>query len=119
MDCQLIGFDPVQCRPDWLICQVLPVCPPATRPSVNSDNKSRMEDDLTHKYCDIIKTNRALKAKLEKEVVAKNQEEVIRNSKVINDWYQLLQYHVATLVNNKISGLPPAQQRSGRPLKSI
>lgn len=118
-DCNAIGFDPVQCRPDWLISQVLPVCPPATRPSVNSDNKSRMEDDLTHKYCDIIKTNRALKAKLEKEVIAKNQGDAIKNSKVINDWYQLLQYHVATLVNNKISGLPPAQQRSGRPLKSI
>lgn len=118
-DCEMIGFDPVQCRPDWLISQVLPVCPPATRPSVNSDNKSRMEDDLTHKYCDIIKTNRALKAKLEKEQAAMNRSESEKNAKVINDWYQLLQYHVATLVNNKISGLPPAQQRSGRPLKSI
>ena len=118
-DCVAIGFNPQHCRPDWLICEVLPVCPPATRPSVNSDNKSRMEDDLTHKYCDIIKTNRSLKAKLEKEVAAQNEAEAIKNSKVINDWYQLLQYHVATLVNNKISGLPPAQQRSGRPLKSI
>jgi len=69
-----------------------------------------MEDDLTHKYCDIIKTNRALKAKLEKEVSVMNTESntKIKNSKVINDWYQLLQYHVATLVNNNISGLPPA-----------
>ena len=120
-DCVSLGFNPAHCRPDWLICSVLPVCPPATRPSVNSDNKSRMEDDLTHKYCDIIKTNRALKAKLEKEVSVMNTESntKIKNSKVINDWYQLLQYHVATLVNNNISGLPPAQQRSGRPLKSI
>jgi DNA-directed RNA polymerase II subunit RPB1 len=78
-----------------------------------------MEDDLTHKYCDIIKTNRALKAKLEKEQSGMNKAEREKNSKVINDWYQVLQYHVATLVNNKISGLPPAQQRSGRPLKSI
>ena len=30
-----------------------------------------------------------------------------------------MQYHVATLVNNQLPGIPPAQQRSGRPLKSI
>ena len=68
-----------------------------------------MEDDLTHKYCDIIKTNRALKQKLESN----------SSQKIINEWEQLLQYHVATLIDNQIPGVPPAQQRSGRPLKSI
>ena len=41
------------------------------------------------------------------------------SKKAIDEWYQLLQYHVATLVNNHLPGIPPAQQRSGRPLKAI
>ena len=68
-----------------------------------------MEDDLTHKLCDIVKTNRTLKNKLENGAT----------QKVIDEWYQLLQYHVATFVDNTIPGIPPAQQRSGRSLKSI
>ena len=108
-DLETLGFNPLMCRPEWLICSVLPVAPPYVRPSVRADNNTRMEDDLTHKYCDIIKTNKTLKNKL------------LNNSpkKAIDEWYQLLQYHVATLVNNQLPGIPPAQQRSGRPLKSI
>ena len=43
------------CRPEWLICSVLPVPPPTVRPSVKQDNSQRMDDDLTHKLADIIK----------------------------------------------------------------
>ena len=106
---EALGFDRDLCRPEWLICSVLPVAPPYVRPSVRADNNTRMEDDLTHKYCDIIKTNKTLKNKL-----ANNHQK-----KAIDEWYQLLQYHVATLINNQLPGIPPAQQRSGRPLKAI
>ena len=106
---EALGFDRELCRPEWLICSVLPVAPPYVRPSVRADNNTRMEDDLTHKYCDIIKTNKTLKNK-----IANNHQK-----KAIDEWYQLLQYHVATLVNNQLPGIPPAQQRSGRPLKAI
>lgn len=34
-------------------------------------------------------------------------------------FYKLLQYHVTTMIDNRISGIPPAQQRSGRMLKGI
>ncbi len=108
-DIEALGYHKQLCRPEWLICSVLSVAPPAVRPSVRADNNTRMEDDLTHKYCDIIKTNKTLKYK-----IAQNA-----NKKTIDEWYQLLQYHVATLVNNSLPGLPPAQQRSGRPLKAI
>lgn len=108
-DITALGFDKNLCRPEWLICQVLPVAPPAVRPSVRADNNTRMEDDLTHKYCDILKTNKTLKWKLSQNAQKKS----------IDEWYQLLQYHVATLINNNLPGIPPAQQRSGRPLKSI
>jgi DNA-directed RNA polymerase II subunit RPB1 len=108
-DAEALGFDRELCRPEWLICEVLPVAPPYVRPSVRADNNTRMEDDLTHKYCDIIKTNKTLKNK-----IANNH-----LKRAIDEWYQLLQYHVATLVNNSLPGIPPAQQRSGRPLKAI
>lgn len=108
-DFELMGFNRYWCHPDWLICSVLPVPPPSVRPSVRNDTNTRMEDDLTHKLCDIIKTNRALKQKIESNA-PKN---------IIDEWTQLLQYHVSTLIDNNLPGVPPAQQRSGRPLKSI
>jgi DNA-directed RNA polymerase II subunit RPB1 len=106
---ELMGFNKHWCRPDWLICTVLPVPPPSVRPSVRNDTNTRMEDDLTHKLCDIIKTNRSLKQKIEANA-PKN---------IVDEWVQLLQYHVSTLVDNNLPGVPPAVQRSGRPLKSI
>lgn len=104
-----MGFDPIWCKPAWMIYTVFPVSPPSMRPSVKQDNNTRMEDDLTHKLCDIVKTNRMLKQKIEKEA----------HPSVINDWIQLLQYHTATYIDNTIPGIPVAQQRSGRALKSI
>ena len=108
-DAELMGFSRQFCRPDWLICSVLPVPPPSVRPSVRNDTNTRMEDDLTHKLCDIVKHNRVLKLKLEANA-PKN---------VIDEWTQLIQYHVSTLIDNNLPGVPQAQQRSGRPLKSI
>ena len=109
-DIDALGFTKEWCRPEWLICCVLPVPPPAVRPSVRADNNTRMEDDLTHKLCDVLKTNKTLKYKMNQPTT---------NKKAIDEWYQLLQYHVATLINNNLPGIPPAQQRSGRPLKAI
>jgi len=108
-DNEMMGFDKSWCKPAWMIYTVFPISPPSMRPSVKQDNNVRMEDDLTHKLCDIVKTNRMLKQKIEKE----------SHPSVINDWIQLLQYHIATYVDNTIPGIPVAQQRSGRALKSI
>ena len=108
-DAELMGFNRNWCLPHWMICTVLPVPPPSVRPSVRNETNTRMEDDLTHKLCDIIKTNRILKQKIEGGA-PKN---------IVDEWTQLLQYHVATLIDNSQPGIPPAQQRSGRPLKSI
>ena len=108
-DAEAMGFSRYWCQPHWMICTVLPVPPPSVRPSVRNDANTRMEDDLTHKLCDIVKTNRILKQKIEGDA-PKN---------VVDEWTQLLQYHIATLIDNSQPGVPPAQQRSGRPLKSI
>jgi DNA-directed RNA polymerase II subunit RPB1 len=108
-DCEILGFSRLWGRPDWMICQVLPVPPPAVRPSVRQDNNQRMEDDLTHKLVDIIKTNKTLQQKIDSN----------SNPQIIDEWTTVLQYHIATFVDNEIPGVAPAAQRSGRPLKSI
>ena len=38
---------------------------------------------------------------------------------IISENVKMLQFHVATLTDNNMPGLPKAMQKSGRPLKSI
>ena len=45
-DCNILGFSTMWCRPEWLICSVLPIPPPAVRPSVKQGSSQRMDDDL-------------------------------------------------------------------------
>ena len=104
-----MGFSPVWSRPDWMICQVMSVPPPAVRPSVKHDAQQRSEDDLSHILVNIFKTNKTLQEKLKNNAPAN----------VIDDWTTVLQYYVATQVDNKIPGVASVAQRSGRPLKSI
>ena len=106
---RFMGFSPIWSRPDWMICQTLAIPPPAVRPSVKHDSQQRSEDDITHIIVNIIKTNKTL------------QEKIVQNANavVIDEWTTVLQYFVATLVDNKIPGVASVAQRSGRPLKSI
>ena len=108
-DVSFMGFSPVYSRPDWMICQVMQVPPPAVRPSVKHDSQQRSEDDLSHILVNIIKTNKTLQEKIQANAPAN----------VIEDWTTVLQYYVATQVDNKIPGVASVAQRSGRPLKSI
>lgn len=108
-DVSFMGFSPVWSRPDWMICQVMAVPPPAVRPSVKHDAQQRSEDDLSHILVNIIKTNKTLQEKLQNNAPAN----------IIDDWTTVLQYYVATQVDNKIPGIASVAQRSGRPLKSI
>jgi DNA-directed RNA polymerase II subunit RPB1 len=109
-DILLMGFHPRWNRPPWLICTVLPVPPPAVRPSIIEDSGQRREDDLTHKLSDIVKYNNQLQTRIDS---GKGTEEQL---KVLTD---LIQYHIATFMDNTIPGLPVAQQRNGRKLKSV
>lgn len=108
-DVSFMGFSPILSRPDWMICQVLAVPPPAVRPSVKHDSQQRSEDDLSHIIVNIIKANKTLQDKIQSNASAH----------IINDWTTFLQYYVATLVDNKIPGVASVAQRSGRPLKAI
>lgn len=109
-DIELMGFNPRWNRPDWMICTVLPVPPPAVRPSIIEENGQRREDDLTHKLGDIVKFNVQLKARIDSGKGTEEQLKVLVN---------IIQYHIATFMDNTIPGLPVAQQRNGRKLKSI
>uniref|UniRef100_A0A8R1TQ24 DNA-directed RNA polymerase subunit n=1 Tax=Onchocerca volvulus TaxID=6282 RepID=A0A8R1TQ24_ONCVO len=108
-DCLILGMDPRYARPDWMIAQVIPVPPLAVRPAVVTFGSARNQDDLTHKLSDIVKTNNQLKRNEANGAAAH----------VLAEDIKLLQYHVATLIDNSIPGLPPATQKGGRPLKSI
>eukprot|EP00960_Hanusia_phi_P055002 762836-Hanusia_phi.AAC.7 len=108
-DMEVLGFNPVWSRPEWLICTVLPVPPPAVRPSIIEESGQRREDDLTHKLCDIVKYNNMIKDKKAKNASPEALEKPIL----------ALQYHVFTFIDNQIPGLPPAEQRNGRRLKSV
>jgi DNA-directed RNA polymerase subunit A' len=84
--------------------------PPVTvRPSITLESGERSEDDLTHKLSDIIRSNQRLWENLNA-----GAPEVI-----IEDLWDLLQYHVTTFFDNSIAKIPPARHRSGQPLKTI
>ena len=108
-DVDFMGLNRFWCRPDWMICSVMPIPPPQVRPSVIQDNNQRSEDDLTHKLFEIIMTNHRLQEKINNGAA----------KAMIEDEHTVLQYHVATLVDNQIPGVAPSAQRSGRPLKSV
>jgi len=108
-DVDFMGFSRMWCRPDWMMSTVLAIPPPQVRPSVLQYNNQRSEDDLTQKLIDIVKTNAHLQ-----DLITKGA-----RKKAIDEWTAVLQYHIATLVNNEIPGIAQSAQRSGRPLKSL
>lgn len=111
-DLKNIGLNGDYARPEWMVITVLPVPPPPVRPSISMDGTGtgmRNEDDLTYKLGDIIRANG-------------NVKQAIREGSpqhIARDFEDLLQYHVATYMDNDIAGQPRALQKSGRPVKSI
>ncbi|HMK15974.1 MAG TPA: DNA-directed RNA polymerase subunit A', partial [Methanomicrobiales archaeon] len=100
---------PEVARPEWTVLTVLPVPPVTMRPSIILENGQRSEDDLTHKLVDIIRINQRFK---------ENQDAGAPHL-IIEDLWELLQYHVTTYLDNEVAGCPPARHRSGRPLKTL
>ena len=108
-DLKQVGINPDVFRPEWGILTVLLVPPVTVRPSITLESGERSEDDLTHKLGDIIRADQRLRENLNA-----GAPEVI-----IDDLWDLLQYHITTFYDNNISGVPPARHRSGHPLKTI
>ena len=108
-DLDILGFDKEVARPEWTILTVMPIPPVTIRPSITLETGERSEDDLTHKLGDIVRINQRLF-----ENVNAGAPEII-----IEDLWDLLQYHITTYFDNEVAQLPPARHRSGQPLKTL
>lgn len=108
-DAEVMGFDLSVARPEWMVLTVLPVPPVTVRPSITLESGERSEDDLTHKLVDILRINQRLVENVEAGAP----------QLIIEDLWELLQYHITTYFNNEVAGVPPARHRSGRPLKTL
>ena len=104
-----LGIDPNACRPEWMILTALPVPPVTVRPSITLESGDRSEDDLTHKLVDVLRINQRLR----------ENRDAGAPQLIVEDLWELLQYHVTTYFDNQTSGIPPARHRSGRPLKTL
>ncbi len=108
-DCAVFGINPLSMRPEWAVLTVLPIPPVTMRPSITLESGERSEDDLTHKLGDIVRINQRLF-----ENINAGAPEII-----VEDLWDLLQYHITTFFDNEVAQLPPARHRSGQPLKTL
>jgi DNA-directed RNA polymerase subunit A' len=108
-DLMPLGIDPNTCRPEWMVLTALAVPPVTVRPSITLESGDRSEDDLTHKLVDVLRINQRLR----------ENRDAGAPQLIVEDLWELLQYHVTTYYDNQTSGIPPARHRSGRPLKTL
>lgn len=101
-----LGFGSEYTEPEHMIISVIPVPPPQVRPSVTMDSSLKSQDDLTHKLAEIVRSN-------------SNLQKALQTNANVNDFINLLQFHVTTFIDNEIPGQPQATQRTGRPIKGI
>jgi len=108
-DSDLIYLGLRKVRPELFIITLLPIPPVTVRPSITLETGERSEDDLTHKLVDIVRINKRLAENID----------LGAPEFIIQDLWELVQYHTATYMNNELSGVPPARHRSGRILKTL
>jgi len=108
-DLKALGINPEVARPEWMILTALLVPPVTVRPSITLESGDRSEDDLTHKLVDVLRINQRLR----------ENRDAGAPQLIVEDLWELLQYHVTTYFDNQTSGIPPARHRSGRPLKTL
>ncbi len=108
-DLMPMGVNPLNSRPEWMILTCLSVPPVTVRPSITLESGDRSEDDLTHKLVDVLRINQRLR----------ENRDAGAPQLIVEDLWELLQYHITTYFDNQTSGIPPARHRSGRPLKTL
>ncbi|MFQ6127605.1 MAG: DNA-directed RNA polymerase subunit A' [Thermoplasmata archaeon] len=108
-DLRPLGINPDVARAEWMVLTALLVPPVTVRPSITLESGDRSEDDLTHKLVDVLRINQRLR----------ENRDAGAPQLIVEDLWELLQYHVTTYFDNQTSGIPPARHRSGRPLKTL
>lgn len=93
-DCELIGLDPSEGRPEMFLWQYLPAPPVCIRPSVAQEGASN-EDDLTTRLGEIVWACGLIRAALEKGTALQT---------IMEQW-EYLQLQIAVYVNSDVPGL--------------
>lgn len=93
-DCELLGIDPTEGRPEMFIWQYVPAPPICIRPSVAQDAAST-EDDLTAKLAEIVHISGLIRAALDKG----------QPIQTIMEQWEYLQLQIAMYVNSEVPGL--------------
>ncbi len=97
----------ISCKPVDLLIRTLLVPSIRDRPTIIMDSGVRNENDLSFKLLEIIRSNRKLKTHQQDDSIG-------------NHYYELLQYHVASYMNNELSDLPVSRHLgSDRPIVGV
>ena len=98
-DCELLGMNPAEGRPEMFIWQYFPTSPVCIRPSVPQDGATT-EDDITSKISDIVHINTLLN-----EGIATGQPV----GTIMEQW-DFLQLQLAMIINSDAPGVQPAHR---------
>jgi DNA-directed RNA polymerase III subunit RPC1 len=93
-DCELLGINPAEGRPEMFLWQYIPAPPVSIRPSVAQENAST-EDDITTKLSDIVHISSLIKSALHKGQPVQT---------IVEQW-DYLQLLIAMYVNSDVPGL--------------
>ncbi|EAU36765.1 DNA-directed RNA polymerase III largest subunit [Aspergillus terreus NIH2624] len=105
-DCELLGLNPREARPEMFLWQFIPAPPVCIRPSVGQDAAST-EDDLTAKLGDIVQSNINLKNSLLKGAPVHT----------IMECWDYMQLQIAVYINSDVPGLNKADL--GKPIRGF
>ncbi|KAK3332400.1 hypothetical protein B0T19DRAFT_415537 [Cercophora scortea] len=105
-DCELLGLNPAEGRPEMFLWQYVPAPPICIRPSVAQDNAST-EDDITSKLSEIILYAGYLRESLQKGT----------SLPMIMEQWEFLQLQVGMYVNADVPGLN--QPGFGKPIRGF
>ena len=115
-----MGFSPRYSRPEWMVATALVVPPPSVRPSSKNDMGQRSEDDITIGISNVVKFNSILRDRVEAAGTAGSGGTIGSAHPDHSDPnVHMLQFHVATLINNQIPDMARATQRTGRSIVSL
>ncbi|OLY84404.1 DNA-directed RNA polymerase III subunit rpc1 [Smittium mucronatum] len=105
-DCELMGLDKNNGRPEHLLWTAVPVPPCCIRPSVAQEEKSN-EDDLTVKLTEIIFINSLIESGIKKGASVGN---------IMEQW-DFLSLAIAMYISSEVPGVPV--QISGKPIRGF
>lgn len=105
-DCEILGLNPAEARPEMFLWEYIPAPPVAIRPSVSQEGSST-EDDLTAKLGDIIQSNQNLKNALSKGAPVQT---------IIECW-DYMQLQIAVYINSDVPGLQKSDV--GKPIRGL